>query len=350
MTHLESPLTPADCDLRDFQFMPLDAVRLRDSDLTALVSGDEFRSAVLLWCASWHQLPAASLPDDDRILSNLAGFGFAVDAWKAVKEGAMRGWIKCSDGRLYHPVVAEKARDAWLGKLEQRWNTEKARVKKHNQRHGTEYVVPDFETWLSLGRPTTVLGDTYAESQETNHKCPQSVPREIDSKGQGEGQGQGQLSKPKNVGSNNGVGTPPANDEKSILAAVGVSSSLIAWERERGKFPKGLNASAQQVIDLAGLNVTAIELRAAYDDAVTERDKASDPGPINAGFVRSFIEKHRRPAPKPKAPPLHTLNDAQLTQVGRECGAGEARVGESRDSYIDRIKRKQAENSRGAAA
>ncbi|MBN4665416.1 DUF1376 domain-containing protein [Pandoraea nosoerga] len=170
------PLTPADCDLRDFAFMPLDVVRLRDSDMTALVSGDEFRSAVLLWCASWHQTPAASLPDDDRVLSNLAGFGFAVDAWRAIREGALHGWVKCADGRLYHPVVAEKAREAWRGKLKQRWETEKARVKKHNQRHETNYVVPDFDEWLSLGRPLTVLGDTPHVSPGTHDGCPGDVP------------------------------------------------------------------------------------------------------------------------------------------------------------------------------
>ncbi|VVE59513.1 hypothetical protein PIN31009_05564 [Pandoraea iniqua] len=135
-----------------------------------------------------------------------------------------------------------------------------------------------------------------------------------------------------------------------MLTAVEVSKNLIAWERSRNKLPSGLTASAQQVIDLAGTGLTFAELRAAYDAAVEARDNAHDPNPVNAGFVRSFVEKHRRPAPKPKAPPLHTLNDIQLTQVARECGAGEARVGESRDSYIDRIKRKQAENSRGAAA
>lgn len=196
------------------------------------------------------------------------------------------------------------------------------------------------KTRIPSSNSTSTRGDVDDKSSNDRRQFADDSPTEssrVESKG-------------KDLGSNNGVGTPPANDEKSILAAVGVSSKLIAWERERGKFPKGLNASAQQVIDLAGLNVTAVELRAAYDDAVTERDKASDPGPVNAGFVRSFVEKHRRPPPKPKAPPLHTLNDAQLTQAGRECGAGEARVGESRDSYIDRIKRKQAENSRGAAA
>lgn len=187
-----SPMTPADCDLRDFAFIPLDVVRLRDSDMTALVSGDEFRSAVLLWCASWHQTPAASLPDDDRVLSNLAGFGFAVDAWRAVREGALHGWVKCADGRLYHPVVAEKAREAWRGKLKQRWETEKARVKKHNQRNGTTVVVPEFDEWSSSGRPSTVLGDARQMSPRTGTGCPGDVPPQSVSKGQQQGHRQGQ--------------------------------------------------------------------------------------------------------------------------------------------------------------
>jgi len=89
--HVPTPLTPADCDLRDFQFMPLDVVRLRDSDIAVLVSGEEFRSAVMLWCAAWHQVPAASLPNDDRLLSQLAGYGRAVGEWEKVKAGALRG-------------------------------------------------------------------------------------------------------------------------------------------------------------------------------------------------------------------------------------------------------------------
>lgn len=108
-----APLVSAEVDLRDFQFMPLDVVRLRDSDLASRVSGEEFRAAVLLSCAAWHQKPAASLPDDDVVLSSLAGFGRVVREWQAVREGALRGRVKCSDGRLYHPVVAEKANEAW---------------------------------------------------------------------------------------------------------------------------------------------------------------------------------------------------------------------------------------------
>jgi hypothetical protein len=44
---LAPPLTPADCDLRDFEFMPLSVVRLRDSDMAALQSPEECWAAVL---------------------------------------------------------------------------------------------------------------------------------------------------------------------------------------------------------------------------------------------------------------------------------------------------------------
>jgi hypothetical protein len=159
------PLTLPDCDLRDFSFMPLDVVRLRDSDLAALESAEAFRAAVLLWCASWHQIPAASLPDDDRVLSNLAGFGRVVKEWLKVKEGALRGWVKCEDGRMYHPVIAEKANEAWRRKLEQAWRTEIARIKKHNQRHQDNQIAyPSFDEWLS---------------QRTTKPCPQGQGNDV---------------------------------------------------------------------------------------------------------------------------------------------------------------------------
>lgn len=113
MNSSPEPLLPADVDLRDFTFMPLDVVRLRDSGLAVYASGEEFRAAVLLWCASWHQVPAASVPDDDAMLAHLVGLGRSVKEWKKLRDGALRGWIKCSDGRFYHPVIAEKALEAW---------------------------------------------------------------------------------------------------------------------------------------------------------------------------------------------------------------------------------------------
>ena len=112
-----APLTPPDCDLRGLPYMPLDVIRLGDSDLFALSTGDEFKAAVVLWCKSWVQVPAGSLPADDRILAHLSGTG---PSWKAIKDMALRGWVLCSDGRLYHPVVAEKACIAWKQRQTQR--------------------------------------------------------------------------------------------------------------------------------------------------------------------------------------------------------------------------------------
>jgi hypothetical protein len=93
---------------------------------TVLASGDAFRAAVLLWCASWHQVPAASLPTDDRLLANLAGYGRDMAGWAEVRGDALRGFVECSDGRLYHRVVAEKALEADDQRKAQKERTRKA--------------------------------------------------------------------------------------------------------------------------------------------------------------------------------------------------------------------------------
>src|SRR5215218_5489022 len=62
------PLTPPDCDLRDFTYMPLDVRRLLTSDTWLEAADDPKLGHVLicLWAEAWHQVPAASLTDNDR--------------------------------------------------------------------------------------------------------------------------------------------------------------------------------------------------------------------------------------------------------------------------------------------
>lgn len=237
MTAGSAPLTPAECDLKDFAFMPLDVARLRDSELASNETPEACWAAVLIWAASWHQVPAASIPDDDLWIAKVAGYqlrGRIDKEWPNVRPGALRGWVKCSDGRLYHPVVAEKAREAWHKKLEQRWRTECARIKKHNDRHdGANVPRPSFEEWLSSGCPvgqplfvprdipeptpgaeTNVAGDVGLLSQGTDHPCPPAVPGETHSKRQGEGQGEGQgdsYSVPDGTDGGDPPPSPPAN-------------------------------------------------------------------------------------------------------------------------------------------
>jgi hypothetical protein len=132
------PLTHPDCDLRNFSWMPLDVSWLRDSDLTALLSADAFRAAMFLWCASWHQIPAASIPNDERILDKLAGYGRDVESWTKVRDEALHGFIECSDGRLYHPVVAEKALEADDQRKKQKERTQKATEARRGGKRNVE--------------------------------------------------------------------------------------------------------------------------------------------------------------------------------------------------------------------
>ena len=183
--HTPEPLTAPDCDLRDFPFMPLDVLRLRDSELAASEDAEAFRAAVMLWCASWHQVPAASLPDDDAALCRLAGYGRDRKTWARAKAaGAMRGYVLCDDGRLYHPVVAEKARDAWAAKIAQRQRTEAARIARAQSR--------DRERHTPHGdNPKVSVTENVATSVTDN-----ATDNVTSSKGQGQGQGEGEGERP----------------------------------------------------------------------------------------------------------------------------------------------------------
>jgi hypothetical protein len=170
---LPQPLTPADCELREFPFMPLEVKRLLTSETWILGTGDERAAAITLWLESWHQVPAASLPDNDRMLDHLS----QAKNWKKVKAHALRGWVRCSDGRLYHAVVAEKALEAWLSKLvssftgsfgnAKRWgieiDTESVRAKVIEAVNLLREIAPRSE-WLSKKQVRSIAEGSPPES------------------------------------------------------------------------------------------------------------------------------------------------------------------------------------------
>lgn len=160
MSESPQPLTPPECDLTDFQYMELDVRRLRDSKFAATPNGDAFRAGIMLWCAAWHQIPAASLPDDDVELANLAGYGrmpISVKEWKKVRAEALHGFVKCSDGRLYHPVIAEKAIAAFESKRKYAYEKYCDRLRKENAKRSKEgkplFGIPSRELWNSGAYP-----------------------------------------------------------------------------------------------------------------------------------------------------------------------------------------------------
>lgn len=113
MTDLPAPLTPADCDLRGLEYMPLLGQHLFGSEFNARADDSEWRAGITLWWAAWCQVPAASLPDDDIALCRFADLGRDVKLWKKLRANALHGWVKCADGRLYHPTLAKQALLAW---------------------------------------------------------------------------------------------------------------------------------------------------------------------------------------------------------------------------------------------
>ena len=120
MSELRPPLTPADCDLRDFQRMMIDISRLRQSSFDAILDDSAWRAGVNLWFSAWHAVPAGSLDNEDGSLAKAAGLGRDLKTWRNVKRDALRGFVECDDGRLYHETVCEFALEAWIEKLIQR--------------------------------------------------------------------------------------------------------------------------------------------------------------------------------------------------------------------------------------
>jgi hypothetical protein len=148
---LPDPLLPPDIDLRSMPYTPIFRARLFGSAFHARVSDAAWRAGVTLWLKSWDQVPAGTLPGDEVDLCRLAELGHDVRSWRKIRAEAMWGWIKCSDGRFYHPVVAEGVNAAWQSKEARRDRTEKARQARLSQRtprsvaasNGTEHNVTE---------------------------------------------------------------------------------------------------------------------------------------------------------------------------------------------------------------
>jgi hypothetical protein len=227
VSDLPEPLTPPECDLRDFPFMPLAIQRLRRSKAWLKAKRNPALAFYMinLWTASWHDVPTGSLEDDDDVLADLA----MCDPikWDKLRVDVLHGWIKCNDGRLYNPTVAEKALEAWNSKLDQRWRTECARIKKHNERNGTSLPRPTFEEWTSRGCP---WGQRLPVPRDTSGTSP-GQDGEMDSKREGEGQREGQGYTDTTVP--NGTGAE-ASRRDGLTAEQAIFQVAVPWLVERG--------------------------------------------------------------------------------------------------------------------
>lgn len=236
---MTEPMVPPDVDLRGLPWMRLDTSRLLDSDLFALSTGDEFKAAVALWCKAWSQAPAGSLPNDDRVLAHLSGTGAR---WRKLKAMALRGWVECSDGRLYHPVVAEQVRVAWAERIEYRERKagQNARQEKQRAERATLMAaLKEAGVSVAWNAPIADVRALYAELPNTVTPPDMDTSRTCHSDGHGlDGTGRDGKSFTPDTSARTGVSEGSADDLARALHAVGFPDcsgtlpDLVAAKRE----------------------------------------------------------------------------------------------------------------------
>jgi len=300
---LPEPMTPPDCDLRGMAFMPMDIVRLLDSDFYATTSGDEFKAGLTLWCKSFLQVPAGSLPDDDRILAHLSGAGAR---WRKLRARSLHGWVKCADGRLYHRTVAEKCCAAWAARLAQRVRTEAARAAKLGR---PKPPVTEEHTRSVTDSVTTPVTDsvTTPVTESVTTPVTESVTTPVTesvtgSKGEGEGEGEGEKKKdsPAPPVPSPGVG------EKSDRQRLAERTAAAIGVPKLGDLPPPLCGPLMATIDK--LLAAKCDWTADIAPALATRPKGGNL-PKTPGYWASIAESSRDvraigPKPGQFAPPL----------------------------------------------
>lgn len=342
------PLTPPNCNLRDFAFMPVDVQRVLESETWLGGSGDARAAALALWLRSWHQVPAGSLPNNDLLLAQLS----TISKWRAVKQHALRGWIECSDGRLYHPVVCEKVLEAWIEKLLNSMSGSAGNAKRWNVDIDTTGTRAQLLTAIRMLRELAPQSKTLkkkavvsiaAGSPPDSHpdSPPDSPP---DSSGDRKGQGQGQgLSIKASTSNSTSRGSDPVEFAPTKAGQVGMALKAAGVDMTKVNLADPLfGALLQQgatVEEFAGLAREALEsgkrspwkwilatLPARREDAQrmqlapkqasqsqeTERQRlARERTAEAAGVYSGHIAKDA-----PGYPSGHAINDDEVIHVG----------------------------------
>lgn len=83
----------------------LDTTRIRQSDTWTLARPEVRPWLLMLWMVAWEECPCGSLPTDESLIAAKLGIDAALFA--AHRSVLIRGWKRCSDGRLYHDVLSE---------------------------------------------------------------------------------------------------------------------------------------------------------------------------------------------------------------------------------------------------
>lgn len=188
--------------LSNHDWVPLKINRILASSFVrhSVASGRraDIGTALILWCASYREDPAGTLPDDDVELAQIAMFGGDVESWRRVRDGALYGWRRVAiDGesdrsqqRLGHPVIAGIAADMFRRKRGRdasreagRLATTRSRVRQRIAKLGypkahaeSEQVIGLVASWLDQNN-LYVTDDNVRKAMEFAAGIPRAVSR-----------------------------------------------------------------------------------------------------------------------------------------------------------------------------
>jgi hypothetical protein len=169
---MAKPLTPPDCDLQDSKFMPLYVQAMLNSSFNAMSDDTAWRAGVTLWMKAWYQVPAASLPNGDDELCNMAGLGRDTKTWKRIKAKALRGFVEANDGRLYHPVLAEGALEMWINMLLARISSGTGNAKRWKTTFDPAPIEADISASYALLKALNPRADAVLKIDRRNAVAP----------------------------------------------------------------------------------------------------------------------------------------------------------------------------------
>lgn len=230
------PPVAARVDLRAFAYMPLDIAELFNSDTWMLACRNPFAAAacINLWGRAWHQVPAGSLPDDEALLAGYAG----VPDWAAVRDIALRGFVKADDGRLYHAVLCRKVKKAWAERRSyaafcktQKEKSQKGHAKRWGNKkkldhaHGHARTMPGA---MPEPRPLACPSDALKGEGEGKGEAPPGMPPPPEPDGDFD-RGERDESKPasRNDGTRLAADWRPDPEDRAFAAGLGFDGAAI---------------------------------------------------------------------------------------------------------------------------
>lgn len=323
---LPDPLVASDVDLDGFPGFMLNVDRFLSSELVALCTPEEGWSAFNLWCRAWKQQPPASLPNDERLLAAFSGAG---KRWKAVRPMALRGFVLCSDGRLYHRVLAAEANEAWRRRLKFRERSEKANAKrwKGGEPGAADPPKPPSGPTGSgpSGTPSAILQGVQQGVQqgvlEDAHKESLRSPVDVTETGQ-----DGDIEKTKDDDDGSALPLAPGGDPPAGAVVVDADAravragQIVAFCRRRSI---RLTGSDPTVLAWAeDPAITDEALGKAIAAAVANRVAARSMQPVNSRYLDAILRADDGSA---AAPPIdYDRMQAEIERMQRERGVAHA--------------------------